>query len=364
MKSRAAICYGPGVPLEVDEIDLDDPKPDDVVVRMTAVGVCGTDLHQIKGEWQRPTPMVLGHEGSGVIERVGSHVDPARVGERVVLAWSASCGSCRDCARGRPAACVVLHRAIAAGTLIDGTTGLSLRGQRVYRGTATGALGERVVVKDRLALPVGDDVPLDQAALLGCAALTGVGAVLFVARPPRGAVIVVLGVGGVGQFCVQAARLSAARLVICADLLASRRSRALELGATHSVDPSELADVLAETAPEGADFAFDVVGTSESTALALQSTRSGGTTVIVGLPPAGARLDLDFAEFNRREKWLTGTMYGSQDPAVALPILLDLVRSGQLDLASMLGPTYPLDLVNDAISASLAGSAGRVLVAP
>ena len=358
MKTRAALFYGPGRPLEVREIELAEPRAGEVLVRMAAVGICGTDLHSVRGDWVRPTPSVLGHEGAGVVEEVGEGVASVRPGDRVVLSWAPSCGECADCRRGRPAACVPLHRAIGAGTLVDGTTGMSVDGETVYRGTATGALTERLVVAERVALPLDEDRPLEQAALLGCAALTGVGAVLFAAGVEAGSSVLVLGAGGVGQFAVQGARIARAREIVCADPLEERLERARELGATRTVRPDEL------RIEGGSDYAFDCVGAPETTALALRWTASGGLCVIVGLPAAGARLDLDPAEFNRREKRLTGTMYGSEDPAVALPILLEHVRAGRLDLASMVGPTFALEDVNDAIAASLAGAAGRVLVTP
>jgi S-(hydroxymethyl)glutathione dehydrogenase / alcohol dehydrogenase len=364
VKTRAALFRGAGQPLEVREIELEEPRPDEVLVRMAAVGICGTDLHNVKGEWQRPTPMVLGHEGAGVVEAVGSAVTSLRAGDRVVLSWAPSCGECPDCRRGRPAACVPLHRAIAAGTLVDGRTGMSLDGEKVYRGTATGALIERLVVAERVALPLGDDVPLEEAALLGCAALTGVGAVLFAARVESGASVVVVGAGGVGQFVVQGARLAGTDTIVSVDPLESRRDQALRLGATAAAAPEQLNAAMRELLPDGADYAFDAVGTPETTTLALRWTRSGGACVIVGLPAAGARLDLDPGEFNRREKSLTGTMYGSEDPAVGLPVLLEHLRAGRLDLHALLGPTFPLDEVNDAVEASLAGSAGRVVVLP
>ena len=330
---------------------------------MTAVGICGTDLHQVKGEFQRPTPMVLGHEGAGVVEEVGSAVTALAPGDEVVLSWAPSCGECGDCRRGRPAACVPLHQAIAAGTLVDGTTGISFEGETVYRGTATGALAERVVVAAKAALPTGG-IPLREAALLGCAALTGVGSVLFAARVSAGSSVLVLGGGGVGQFLVQGARIAGATTIVCVDPIESRRAQALGLGATHAFDPGELEAELARIAPEGADYAFDAVGdpaTSVTRAGADAERRHG---VIVGLPPTGSRLDLDPAQFTRREKFLTGTMYGSEDPAVALPILIDHVRAGRLDLASLVGPSYSLDEVDEAVEASLAGSPGRVLVTP
>jgi S-(hydroxymethyl)glutathione dehydrogenase/alcohol dehydrogenase len=363
MNTRAAVFHGSGKPLEVAEIDVQEPGPHDVVVRMAAVGICGTDLHQIRGEWLRPTPMVLGHEGAGVVEAVGSKVARLRPGDDVVLSWAPSCGTCPECLRGRPATCVPLNRAIGAGTLVDGSTGLSLNGQTVYRGTATGALAERVVVSERVALPTGGDVPLDQAALLGCAALTGVGAALFAARMQPASSAFVVGAGGVGQFVVQGARIAGAETIVAVDPLEGRRERALMLGATHAASPEEAKELMLEALPEGADYAFDAVGEPETTALALRFTRNGGLCVIVGLPGSSeARLDLEPADFIRREKRLTGTIYGSEDPAVALPLLLEHLRAGRLELAALVGPKFPLEQVNEAIAESLGGSPGRVLV--
>ncbi|HXG76021.1 MAG TPA: alcohol dehydrogenase catalytic domain-containing protein, partial [Gaiellaceae bacterium] len=160
MKARAAVFWGPGRPFTVEELELAGPGPHDVVVRMAAVGICGTDLHSVRGDFLRPTPMVLGHEGAGIVEAVGEAVTRVAPGEEVVISWAPSCGVCGDCRRGRPAACPRLHAAIGAGTLVDGTTGLALRGETVYRGTATGCLAERVVVSERVALPTGGALPL------------------------------------------------------------------------------------------------------------------------------------------------------------------------------------------------------------
>jgi len=363
MRTRAAVMREPGR-LELAELDLEEPRADEVLVRMAAVGVCGTDLHSYKGEWSRPTPIVLGHEGTGVVEAVGDEVADISEGDRVVFSWAPACGECGACRRGRPAACGPLSTAIGRGTLLGGRTGLSLDGEIVYRGTATGALAEHVVVAGGAALPLAADVPLEHAALLGCAALTGVGAVLNAARPPAGFTTLVLGAGGVGQFVVQGARIAGAAAVLVVDPVESRREQALRLGATHAFAPEDVRAALRDFDPEGVDYAFDAVGAPETTALALRWTRGGGTTVVVGLPAAGARLELDPLDFTNREKTLTGTIYGSEDPAVALPRLVDLVRSGELQLASLVGPSFPLDRADDAFQASLAGSPGRVLVVP
>ena len=364
MKTRAALFHAVGEPFEVAEIHLDEPRSHEVVVRMAAVGICGTDLHQVKGEFRRPTPMVLGHEGAGVVEEVGADVTLVRPGDEVVLSWAPSCGECAGCRRGRPATCRILNAAIPNGTLPDGTTGMSYRGETVYRGTATGCLAERVVVSEQVALPLGGGIPLDEAALLGCAVLTGVGAVLFAARVAPGSSVLVIGAGGVGQFVAQGARIAGAPTVVVCDPVDARLDAARRAGATHVARPDDLRDVLRDALPDGADYAFDAVGDPATTATALRFTRDGGTTVIVGLPAQGLRLDLDPFELIRKEKILTGTLYGSEDPAVSLPVMLEHVRAGRLELSSSLGPSFSLDQVNDAVEASLAGEAGRVLVVP
>ena len=348
--------------LDLEEIEFEEPLPGEVVVRMSAVGVCGTDLHSYKGEWNRPTPIVLGHEGVGVIE-AGDGAG-LREGQRVVLSWAPACGECGPCRRGRPAACGPLSSAIGRGTLLDGRTGLSLDGKPLYRGTATGALAERVVVAAGAAMPLGDDVPFEQAALLGCAALTGVGAVLNAARPEPGFTALVIGAGGVGQFVVQGARIAGATEILVVDPVEARRKQALGVGATRACAPDDVREAIAELDREGVDYAFDAVGAPATTKVALRWTRAGGTAVVVGLPAAGEKLELDPFEFSNREKTLTGTIYGSEDPAVALPRMLDLIRSGELDLASLVGPSFPLDRADEAFQASLAGEPGRVLVTP
>ena len=359
MKTRATLFRSAAERLDTVELELDGPRAGEVLVRMAAIGVCGSDLHVLKGEWQRPTPMVLGHEGAGTIEAIGDNVD-LRPGDRVVISWAPGCGECGPCRRGRPAACEPLRAAVAAGTLLDGTTRMSLNGETVYRMTATGCLAEHVVLSAKAALPLDEDVSLEEAALLGCAALTGVGAVRYASRLQPGQTALVVGAGGVGQFVVQGARIAGATEIVCVDPNAGRLERARDLGATRIGHPDDLATLV----PEGADVAFDAVGHPETSALALQHTRGAGECVLVGMAPFGARLDLDPFEFASREKTLTGTLYGSEDPAVALPLLLDDIRAGRLELASMLGDSYPLEQADEAFRASLAGSPGRVLVKP
>jgi S-(hydroxymethyl)glutathione dehydrogenase/alcohol dehydrogenase len=220
--------------------------------------------------------------------------------------------------------------------------------------TAVGALTELLVVPARAALPLPGSIPLEQAALIGCAALTGVGAVLNRGYVGKGARVLVVGAGGVGQFVVQGARIAGAAQIVVTDPLEDRLAQALRLGATAAVAPEDV---------EGEyDVAFDAVGGPETFALALRSVRGGGAVVAVGMAPAGARLELDPGQLTNEEKVLTGSLYGSEDPAVALPALLEHVRAGRLELASLVGPSYPLERAEEAVQASLAGAPGRVLV--
>ena len=362
MKSQAALFRSPEHPLELAEIDVDDPEAGEVIVRMVSVGLCGSDLHVVRGEWPRPRPMVLGHEGAGIIERIGAGVDSLAAGDRVVLSWAPSCGMCGPCGRGRPAACLRLRESFGNGTMLDGRTRLSLDGEPVYRMTAVGALSERVLVPAETALPLPDSVPFDQAALLGCAALTGIGAVLNAARLPRGSSVLVFGAGGVGQFIVQGARISGADRIVVVDPFSDRRAKAIELGATDVVSSDEVDRLMERIEPEGVDYTFEAVGKPESEAAALRWTRAGGTAVLVGMPAIGAELRVDPFDFAAREKTLTGSIYGSDDPARSLPMLLELVASGQVQLGPMVGPTFTLDNVNEGIAATLAGEPGRVLI--
>jgi S-(hydroxymethyl)glutathione dehydrogenase/alcohol dehydrogenase len=238
---------------------------------------------------------------------------------------------------------------------------MSYRGEAVYRGTVTGCLADRVVVSEKAALPVRS-VPLDQAALLGCAALTGVGAALHAVPVREGASVLVVGAGGVGQFVAQGARIAGAETILVSDPFPARRERALALGATVAVAPEEVEVAVAATAPEGVDLAFDCVGDPETVATALRHTRDGGTAVAVGLPPAGLRFEVEPFELIRREKRLTGTLYGSVDPAKVLPELLEHVAAGRLELEPLVGDRFGLDEIDDAVAASLAGSGARVLV--
>lgn len=369
MQTRAAIFRSAGAPLEVRDVELDGPRAGEVLVRMAAIGICGSDLHILKGEWPAPVPLVVGHEGTGTVEAVGEGVDGLRPGDPVVLSWAAGCGACPACGRGRPALCVPLRRAWAEGTLMDGSTRLSFAsgpdaGEQVFRSLTVGALAQHVLVPAAAALPVPASVSPAEASVLGCAALTGIGAVRNAAGVRAGETALVIGAGGVGQFTVEGLRLAGASTIVAVDPVESRRTAALASGATHAVHPDDLKALVKAEVREGFDHAFDVVGAPATQASAVRWARDGGTVVFVGLPAAGAKLELDSWDLVTREKRLVGTIYGSADPAELLPGLLADIERGRLSLAGLVGTSYPLDAVDEAVAESLAGAARRVLVTP
>jgi S-(hydroxymethyl)glutathione dehydrogenase/alcohol dehydrogenase len=361
VRTRAALFRGTDQPLRIAEVALAEPEADGVLIAMTAAGICGSDLHVIKGEWERPTPMVLGHEGAGRVEAVGDQVTSLTVGDPVIVSWAPSCQECGSCRRGRPAACSKLRAAISAGTLVDGTTGLSQDGLIVYRMTTVGAFADHVLVPERAAIKIPDGVPLEHAALLGCAALTGVGAVQNAARFEAGGSAVVIGAGAVGQFIVQGLRIAEASEIVAVDPTAQRREQALELGATAAVDPSDLRQLVRSRA-EGFDYAFDAVGGATTARTAFDAVHNGGIGVLVGMGPPGQRLDLDPLDLITQEKTLIGSMYGSGEPKAMTERLLAYLADGRLQIESMIGDRFVLDQINDAVDSALDGKGGRALV--
>lgn len=362
MKTRAALFNGEPE-LEVCDVELESLGDGDVLVRMEAVGVCGSDLHVIKGEWPRPTPMILGHEGAGHVAECGPGVSGLSPGQRVVVVWAPSCGSCVACEGGAPTSCLEARAAIGRGEMLDGRTGFLRDGEPVYRMTTVGALAQHVVLPASSVVPLPDAVEIEQAALLGCAALTGVGAVENAARVGAGEAVVVVGAGAVGLFAAQGVRIAGARAIVV-DPNVERLALARELGATATGAPDELARLLDTHAPGGAEHAVDAVGGAETARLAVEATRPGGRVTIVGLPQAGGRLDLDAFALVTQQKTIVGSMSGSQDPRAGLGRLLELVASGSLELEALLAGTYALEDVNEAVAASLAGVPGRVIVRP
>jgi S-(hydroxymethyl)glutathione dehydrogenase/alcohol dehydrogenase len=363
----AAVFRSTSEGVKVRDVDLAPPRPHEVEVAIAAAGVCHSDLHMVRGEWTHRTPVVLGHEGSGVVTALGDEVHDLAVGDHVVLSWVPSCGECRYCTAGRPAQCQLSAEVIAAGgTLFNGTTRLRLDGEECFHYLGVSSFAERAVVPASGAIKVREDAPLDVIAIVGCAVATGVGAVRNTAGVAPGATVAVIGCGGVGLSCVQGSRLAGASRIVAVDLIPAKLELAAKLGATDTIDARD-GDVVArlkDVVPEGLDYVFDAIGAVVTTEQAIAALGMGGAAVVVGLPPSGSRASFDPLQLAEADQQILGSNYGSSVPHRDIPELVDLYMSGQLDLDSMVSARRPLGDAGASLDDLAAGSALRQLLLP
>ena len=365
MEISAVVLREPGRPVAVERVELAGPKAGEVLVRVAAAGVCHSDVRLADGELgEGRWPMVLGHEGAGVVAKVGAGVDHVAPGDHVAFSFVPACGMCRSCLAGRPNLCEPAGAAGFAGTLLDGTSRLSLPdGTSLQHGLMTACFADATVVAGAAAIAIDRELPLWQAALLGCGVVTGTGAVRNVARVAPGDTVCVIGVGGVGMQVVAAARIARAAMIVAVDRNADTLARALRHGATHTVDArgADAAAVVRELSDGGVDHAFEVVGRPETIRLAWDAIRPGGSAVVVGLVPRGVEVSVPGIEF-LSDKSLRGTYYGSGDAARELPDLARLAVDGELDLAGVVTHTVGLDGVEEALQRLRRGEGGRTVV--
>lgn len=363
---RAAVLREPGSPVRVEDVELDPPEAGEVLVRVAAAGVCHSDVCLADGElgdgrW----PMVLGHEGAGVVEAVGDGVAHVAPGDHVGFCIVPACRECAECLRGRPNLCIPAGRNSVRGVLMDGTSRLRLPdGTPLQHGLLTACFAERTVVIAAGAVPLPRELPLWQAALLGCGVVTGFGAVRNAARVRPGDSVAVIGCGGVGLQVIAAARLAGAKPLIAVDLDPAKLELALERGATHAVESGSsttVARVRKLAGGRGLEHAFEVVGRPETMRLAWDVLRPGATAVVVGLAPRGAEVSLPAIEL-LSEKTLRGSYYGSGDAAADLPELANLALAGTLDLAGVVTAVDSLDGVQEALDRLRAGEGARTVL--
>ncbi|MDH4159426.1 MAG: Zn-dependent alcohol dehydrogenase [Actinomycetota bacterium] len=364
---RAALLTEVGRLPEVVDVTLAPPGPGEVLVDIAAAGVCHSDLHVLRGDWPLSVPLVMGHEGAGVVSSVGEGVETLSPGDHVVLSWYAPCGACARCRLGRETQCLTNGRVVAAGgVLFDGTSRLSRDGATVHHYLGVSSFAEQAVVPATGAIAVRRDAPLDLAALVGCAVATGVGAVIHAAKVEPGATVVVIGTGGVGLSVVQGARVAGAARIVAVDLLASKLAAASRLGATDVVDASagNAADAVLALLPDGADYAFDAIGHPSTTEQAISLLGPGGAAVVVGLPAAGARASFEPLSLAEADQRIIGTNYGSVRPSRDIPQLVDWAMAGQLDLEGLVSARRPLAEAADALVDLQEGRALRQLLVP
>ncbi|TPQ18900.1 Zn-dependent alcohol dehydrogenase [Streptomyces sporangiiformans] len=355
---RAAVLPAVGAPLEITEIDLPEPGPGQVRVRLAAAGVCHSDLSLSNGTMRVPVPAVLGHEGAGTVVSVGEGVTHVAPGTDVVLNWAPSCGSCHACSLGEVWLCanalagaadVYAHRA-------DGT--------ELHPGLNVAAFAEETVVAAGCVLPAPDGVPLADAALLGCAVLTGYGAVHHSAKVRPGESVAVFGVGGVGLATLQAARIAGASKIVAVDVSPEKEGLAREVGATDYVVASEdtAREIRGLTGKQGVDVAVECVGRAVTIRAAWESTRRGGRTTVVGIGGKDQQVSFNALEIFHWGRTLAGCVYGNSDPSRDLPVLAEHVRAGRLDLGALVTDRIALEGIPAAFDSMVAGKGGRALV--
>lgn len=364
MKVLAAVLEAARRPFEVQELDLAEPQTGEVLVKLAATGVCHSDWHLVTGDTKHPMPCVPGHEGAGVVEAVGPGVGSVRVGDHVALNWAPSCGVCFYCQAGRPSLCAAYTEPIWAGTMLDGTTRFSRGGQPVFHYSALACFAEMTVVPQQCCVLMPKEVPLQVAALIGCAVTTGVGSVLNTANVPAGASAAVFGVGGVGLSTVMGLVLAGATTIIAVDQYASRLQQAQALGATHGLLAGEgVNDRLRElTGGRGPDFVFEAVGLPQLQEQCLDAVRPGGTVVLSGISPMGSSTNLPGAVLVRQEKTVMGSYYGTADAARDFPRYAADFLEGRLKLDQLISRTYSLEEINEAYDDMLQGRVSRGVV--
>jgi alcohol dehydrogenase len=374
VKTRAAVLGASGVagpyaasrPLAIEELDLAPPGEQEVLVRVRAAGLCHSDLSVIDGARPRPTPMVLGHEAAGEVVETGRGVRDLGPGDRVVMVFVPSCGGCVPCQEGRPALCEPAAAANSAGTLLGGERRLSRRGEPVHHHLGVSAFAEHAVVSRRSLVRIDADLPFEEAALFGCAVLTGVGAVVNTARVPPGASVAVVGLGGVGLNALLGAVVAGAARIVAVDLAPDKLGLAEELGATDTVDArdDDAVEAIRAATGGGVDFAFETAGAVGALDLAYRLTRRGGTTVTAGLSPPRATWPVQHLSLVVEERTVRGSYVGSCVPLRDLPRFVALYRRGRLPVDRLLSGRVGFDDLNAAFDRLAEGRAIRQVLVP
>jgi len=364
MKTQAAVVREPHH-LTIEEVELDPPKADEVLVRIRAAGVCHSDLHTYRGELRAMPPLVLGHEGAGIVEEVGSRVTRVKPGDRILVNWLPACETCPTCLAGRFNLCERLAATTFRGMMPDGTSRLkTLDGLRLKHYLSAATMSQYMVISEAGAIPIPEDVPFEVAAIVGCAVATGVGAVINTARVPAGSSAAIIGCGGVGLSMVQGCRLAGCHPIIAVDVMESKLAFARRMGATETVNASDREPVAAlrELTGRGPDYIFDSVGSAITIPQALRGVRPGGTAVIVGLHAARIEVPISPGSLVLQNKRLLGSFAGSIRPRIDLPRLVELYRAGRLQLDELITKRYALEELPQAFADMEAGTVARGVI--
>jgi alcohol dehydrogenase len=374
VKTRAAVLhemqkprpYAASRPLGIEELDLQPPGEGEVLVRIRAAGLCHSDLSTINGDRPRQLPMALGHEAAGEVLETGPGVRSLKAGDHVILVFVPSCGHCLPCAEGRPALCEPGARANGAGTLLSGAIRLSRDGRPVHHHIGVSAFAEYAVVAAESAVRIDKSLAFEEAALFGCAVITGAGAVINTARVPPGTTAAIVGLGGVGLMSMLAARLSGCRTIVAIDMLEEKLALAKQLGATHTLnarDP-DCVEAVRELTGGGVDFAFEMASSVKALELAYRITRRGGMTVTGSLPHPTHTFALPATNLVAEERTIKGSYVGSSVPSRDIPRFIALYQQGLLPVDRLMSERLHLDDINAGFDRLADGATVRQIVVP
>ena len=364
MQITAAVARAPGAKFTIEAAELDEPRADEILVRIAAVGVCHTDLVARDGAMPFSMPAVLGHEGAGTVEKVGSAVTKVSPGDRVAITFR-SCGSCERCASGDPAYCRTMPMLNYIGMRPDGSKAIR-QGETAVSSNFFGqsSFATYALAYERNVLKLPDDIPFEVAAPLGCGVQTGAGGVMLALACPKGSSILITGGGAVGLSAVMGAAIQGCGTIIVVEPHGSRRTLAQRLGATHVIDPAEspdLASTVRAILPTGVDYAFDTTGRPETMTAVMATLAPKGVLGVVGIPPPGTPMPGDLGTVLTFGQTVRGIIEGDSDPDAFLPVLIDHWRAGRLPL-EMLIQAYPFDQINQAIDAQHHGDCVKVVL--
>ncbi|MFT4799942.1 MAG: S-(hydroxymethyl)glutathione dehydrogenase/alcohol dehydrogenase [Candidatus Azotimanducaceae bacterium] len=356
---KAAIFHEVGQPLVIEDISISKPGPREVLIRTAAAGVCHSDLHFIEGSDPGMSPMVLGHESSGVVEAVGSDVTYVQPGDHVITCLSVFCGHCESCLTGHMSLCVNPETKRAA----DEEPRLSQGGSTIHQFANLSSFAEQMLIHEHALVKIDRDMPLDRAALIGCGVTTGVGAVFHTAKVEPGSTVAVIGCGGVGLSCINGAALAGAGKIIAVDMVDSKLEMAKTFGATHTVNGKngDSVEQVLELTGGGVHYSFEAIGLKQTAEDAFRMLRAGGAATIIGMIPVGVKVELMGSDF-LREKKMQGSFMGSNRFRVDMPRFIDFYLQGKLHLDEMISKRISLSEINTAFDDIKTGSVARSVI--
>jgi len=362
-KTKAAVLYEANKPLQIETLNQEEPRNGEVRVRTSVAGICASDHHYMKGDNKMPMPVVLGHEGSGYVESVGPGVQNFKPGDRVITAFISGCGNCTYCQNGFVNLCTTSN---ALNTKqYDGTLRLKKDEKSIHQMQKLGLFSEYLICPQQSLYLLPDEVPMDVAALIGCAVSTGVGSILNQIESKPGIDVVIFGLGGVGLSALMGAKILNCNNIIAVDIKDHKLEFATKFGATHTINSSEtdpVKEIMSITGNNGVDMSFDTFGRGSVTNQAIQSTKRKGTTVIVGIAPIGDTVNADMVDLCRNQKTLIGSFYGSISPHESFRQIIKHYLKGEIDIRGLVERTYKLEQINEAFNDLENGQDGRGII--